>query len=111
MRSAPRPSAKYSETDCDLRGSLQDIIWTGLPWADFEHELRSWFGHHLPGAFLSISGLPWAGSVQRGGFLFKEFWTCIVFWPDTCLVELTKSYVQVAKSYVQVAKFSSSVFL
>ena len=78
------------------------------------------------------SGPPWAGSVQWGGFLFKEFWTRIVFWPDTCLVELTKSYVQVArsyvqvaksyaqvaksdvqvaKSYVQVAKFSSSVFL
>ncbi len=27
-----------------------------------------------------------AGSVQRGGFLFKEFWTRIVFWPDTCLM-------------------------
>ena len=48
-----------------------------------------------------LPGLPWAESVQRGGFLFKEFWTRIVFWPDTCLVELTKSYVQVAKSYVQ----------
>ena len=67
---------------------------------------------------VSISGLPWAGSVQRGGFLFKEFWTRTVFWPDTCLVELTKSYVQVAKSYVQVAKsyvqvakFSNYVFL
>ena len=65
-----------------------------------------------------LSGLPGPGCVQRGGFLFKEFWTRIVFWPDTCLVELTKSYVQVAKSYVQVAKsyvqvakFSSSVFL
>ena len=42
----------------------------------------------------SISGLHWAVIVQRGGFLFKEFWTRIVFWPDTCLVELTKSYVQ-----------------
>ena len=51
-----------------------------------------------------LSGLPGPGCVQRGGFLFKEFWTRIVFWPDTCLVELTKSYVQVAKSYVQVAK-------
>ena len=85
------------------------------------------------------AGLPWTGSVQRGGFLFKEFWTRIVLWPDTCLVELTKpyvqvaktnvqearstiqvaksyvrvakSYVQVAKSYAQVATFSSSVFL
>ena len=57
-----------------------------------------------------LSGLPWAGFVQRGGFLFKEFWTRTVFWPDTCLVELTKSYVQVAKSYVQVAKFSSLFF-
>ena len=78
------------------------------------------------------SGPPWAGSVQRGGFLFKEFRTRIAFWPDSCLVELTMSYVQVAKSYaqvaksdvqvaksyievvkvyVQVAKFSSSVFL
>ena len=46
-----------------------------------------------------------AGGVQRGGFLFKDFWTRIVFWPDTCLVKLTKSYVQVAKSYVQVAKY------
>ena len=55
------------------------------------------------------AGLPWAGSVQRGGFLFKEFWTRIVFWPDTCLVELTKSYVQVAKSYVQVAKSSVKI--
>ena len=48
-----------------------------------------------------IGRLPWAGRVQRGRFLFKEFWTCIVLWPDTCLVELTKSYVQVAKSYLQ----------
>ena len=29
-----------------------------------------------------------------GRFLFKDFWTHIVFWPDTCLVELTMSYVQ-----------------
>ena len=81
--------------------------------------------------WIFLSGLPWAGFVQWGGFLFKEFWTRIVFWPDTCLVELTKSYVQfqslmissevlssvpkvlcsvpkvlcsVPKSYVQVAK-------
>ena len=85
-----------------------------------------------------LSGLPGPGCVQRGGFLFKEFWTRIVFWPDTCLVELTKSYVKfqslvfiskvlcsvpkvlcsvpkvlysIPKSYVKVAKFSSSVFL
>ena len=56
-----------------------------------------------------LSGLPWAGSVQRGGCLFKEFGTCIAFWPDTCLVELTKSYAQVAKSYVQVAKSYAQV--
>ena len=48
-----------------------------------------------------------AGGVQRGGFLFKDFWTRIVFWSDTCLVELTKSYVLVAKSYVQ---FQSLMF-
>ena len=41
-----------------------------------------------------ICRLPWAGWVRRGGFLFKESWTCIVLWPDTCLVELTMSYVQ-----------------
>ena len=65
-----------------------------------------------------MSGLPWAGSVQRGGFLFKEFWTRIVFWPDTCLmcrglvlcagvlsyVQGSKSYVQGSKSYVQGSK-------
>ena len=66
-----------------------------------------------------LSGLPGPECVQQGGFLFsKDIWTRIVFWPDACLVELTrsyvqvaKSYVQVAKSYVQVAKFSSSTFL
>ena len=40
------------------------------------------------------AGLPWTGSVQRGGFLLKEFWNRIVLWPDACLVELTMSYVQ-----------------
>ena len=54
-----------------------------------------------------IGRLPWAGMVRRGGVLFKESWTCIVLWPDTCLVELTESYVQVAKSYVQ---FQSLMF-
>ena len=53
-----------------------------------------------------------------GRVSLKEFGTRIVFWPETCIVESTKAYVQVAKtyvqvakSYVQVAKFSSSVFL
>ena len=54
--------------------------------------------------WIFLSGLPWAGSVQWGGFLFKAFWTCLLFWPDTCLVKLTKSYLQVAKSHVQVAQ-------
>ena len=79
-----------------------------------------------------LSGLPGPGCVQRGGFLFKEFWTRIVFGPNTCLmsgvlsyvqgsksyvqgsksyVQGSKSYVQGSKSYVQVAKFSCSVFL
>ena len=35
-----------------------------------------------------------AGGVQRGVVLLKELWTFIVFWPDTCLVELTMSYDQ-----------------
>ena len=81
--------------------------------------------------FFFLFGLPRAGSFQRGGFMLKDFWTRIVFWPGSCLVELAKSYVrvaksygqvakcdvqvaksegQVAKSYVQAAKFSSSVF-
>ena len=64
----------------------------------------TWALRYQPCVLIFLSGLPWAGSVQRGGFLFKEFWTRIVFWPDTCLVELTKSYVEVAKSYAQVAK-------
>ena len=67
----------------------------------------TWALRYQPCVWIFLSGLPWAGSVQRGGFLFKEFWTRIVFWPDTCLVELTKSYVQVAKSYVQ---FQSLMF-
>ena len=71
---------------------------------DFEHELRSAFVHHLPWAFLSISGLPWAGSVQRGVFIFEDLWARVVFWPDTCLVELTKSYDQ-----FQSLMFSSKV--
>ena len=58
-----------------------------------------------PCVWTFLSELPWPGCVQRGGFLFKEFWTCTVFWPDTWLVDLTKSYVQVAKSYLQVAKY------
>ena len=44
------------------------------------------------------------GCVQRGGSPLKEFCTHIVFWPDTCLVELVKSYVQFQKSYVQFPK-------
>ena len=56
----------------------------------------TWVLRYQTCVLIFLSGLPWAGSVQRGGFLFKEFWTRIVFWPDTCLVELTKSYVQVA---------------
>ena len=48
-----------------------------------------------------------AAIVQRGVFFLKEFWTRIVFWPDTCQVELTKSYGQVAKSSV---KFQSLMF-
>ena len=39
-----------------------------------------------PCVWTFLSGPPWAGSVQRGGFLFKEFWTRIVFWPATCLM-------------------------
>ena len=61
----------------------------------------TWALRYQPCVLIFLSGLPWAGSVQRGGFLFKEFWTRIVFWPDTCLVELTKPYVQVAKTYVK----------
>ena len=61
-----------------------------------------------------LSGLPGLGCVQRGGLLFKEFWTRTVFGPDACQVELTKSYVQVARSYAQVAKsyvkFQSPMF-
>ena len=68
-----------------------EIPISGLPWAGSVQLC-------IP---ISMSGLPWAGSVQRGGFLFKEFWTRTVLWPNTCLVELTMSYVQVAKSYDQ----------
>ena len=67
---------------------------------NFFCELKPW-------VWTFLSGLPGPGCVQRGGFLFKEFWTRIVFWPDTCLVELTKSYVQVEKSSV---KFQSLRF-
>ena len=67
----------------------------------------AWALRYQPCVLIFLSGLPLAGSVQRGGFLFKEFWTRTVFWPDTCLVELIKSYVQVAKSYVQ---FQSLMF-
>ena len=49
---------------------------SGLPWARSVQLCIS----------ISMSGLPWSGSVQRGGFLFKEFWTRTVFWPDTCLM-------------------------
>ena len=66
----------------------------------------TWALRYQPCVLIFMSGLPWAGSVQQGGFLFKEFWTRIVFWPDTCLVELTKSYVQVAKSYVQIQRLT-----
>ena len=54
----------------------------------------TWALRYQPCVLIFLSGLPWAGSVQRGGFLFKEFWTRIVLWPDACLVELTMSYVQ-----------------
>ena len=52
------------------------IFLSGLPWAGSVQLC-------IP---ISMSGLHWAGSVQRGGFLFKELWTRIVFWPDTCLM-------------------------
>ena len=69
----------------------------------------SWALRWQPCVWIFLSGLPKAGSVQQGGLLFWEFWTRIVFWPDTCLVELTKSSVQVVKSYVQEAKSSVQV--
>ena len=46
----------------------------------------TWALRYQPCVLIFMSGLPWAGSVQQGGFLFKEFWTRIVFWPDTCLM-------------------------
>ena len=46
----------------------------------------TWALRYQPCVLIFLSGLPWAGSVQQGGFLFKEFWTRIVFWPDTCLM-------------------------
>ena len=50
------------------------------------YRAMTWALRYQPCVLIFLSGLPWAGSVQRGGFLFKEFWTRIVFWPDTCLM-------------------------
>ena len=38
------------------------------------HEM-SWALRYQPCMCIFLSGLPWAGLVQRGRFLFKEFWT------------------------------------
>ena len=59
------------------------------------YRAMTWALRYQPCVLIFLSGLPWAGFVQRGRFLSKEIWTRIVFWPDACLVELTKSYVQV----------------
>ena len=72
----------------------------------------TWALRYQPCVLIFMSGLPWAGSVQRGGFLFKEFWNRIVFWADTCLmcrglvlcagVKVLCAGVQVLRAGVQV---------